>query len=152
MRSLSALLVACAAVASAAADFKDVDPNVFPKDDPKTKDLPRMMSTDARKRMQEANLRESKAFADVTTKAQWEAYRDARIVVARAAPHHEGDLRDRRQQGARRPPARAQPPRALPPPGAARDRVAFQLSAVSFWLSAKSFQNTAEGLRSECSY
>ncbi len=79
MRSLSALLVACAAVVSVAADFKDVDPNVFPKDDPRAKELPRMMWNDAKKRMQEANLRESKAFAEVTTKEQWERYRDTRI-------------------------------------------------------------------------
>src|SRR5436190_15330813 len=79
MRSLSALVIACAAVASVAADFKDVDPNVFPKDDPRAKELPKMMWVDAKKRMQEANLRESKAFAEVTTKEQWEKYRDARI-------------------------------------------------------------------------
>ena len=65
MRSLSALLVACVAVVLVAADFKDVDPNVFPKDDPRAKDLPRMMWNDAKKRMQEANLRETKAFAEV---------------------------------------------------------------------------------------
>lgn len=79
MRPLSALLVACAALASGAADFKDVDPNVFPKDDPRVKELPRMMWADAKKRMQEANLRESKAFAEITTKAEWEKYRDTRI-------------------------------------------------------------------------
>jgi cephalosporin-C deacetylase-like acetyl esterase len=62
-----------------AADFKDVDPNVFPKDDPRAKELPRMMWNDAKKRMQEANLRESKAFAEVKTKEQWERYRDVRI-------------------------------------------------------------------------
>src|SRR4051812_43729340 len=79
MRSLSALLLACAAVASVAADFKDVDPNVFSKDDPRAKELPKMMWADAKKRMQEANLRESKAFAEVTTKEQWTQYRDVRI-------------------------------------------------------------------------
>src|SRR5436189_5018817 len=80
MRPLSALLVACVAAAfCTAADFKDVDPNVFPKDDPRAKGLPKMMWADAHKRMQEANLRESKAFAEVTTKEQWEKYRDARI-------------------------------------------------------------------------
>jgi cephalosporin-C deacetylase-like acetyl esterase len=72
------LLVAFAFL-SVAADFKDVDPNVFPKDDPRTKDLPKMMWNDAKKRMQEANLRESKAFAEVKTKEQWEKYRDVRI-------------------------------------------------------------------------
>src|SRR5215207_7439490 len=83
MRSLSALLVACAAVASVAADFKDVDPNVFPKDDPRAKELPRMMWTDAKRRMQEENLRESNLFARLTTKAEWENYRDARIKALR---------------------------------------------------------------------
>src|SRR3954470_3506766 len=79
MRPLSALLVVCAAFTSVAADFKDVDPNVFPKDDPRAKDMPKMMWADAKKRMQESNLRESKAFADVTTKEQWTQYRDERI-------------------------------------------------------------------------
>ena len=71
------------ALFAVAADFKDVDPNVFPKDDPRSKDLPKMMSADARKRMQEANERESKAFAKVTTKEQWEKYRDVRIKALR---------------------------------------------------------------------
>ena len=80
MRPSPRSLIACAALtASVAADFKDVDPNVFPKDDPRTKELPKMMWADAKQRMQEANLRESKAFAAVTTKEQWEKYRDARI-------------------------------------------------------------------------
>jgi hypothetical protein len=79
MRSLSALFVACAAFTSVAADFKDVDPNVFAKDKPRAKELPKMMWADAKRRMQEANLRESKAFAEVTTKEQWEKYRDVRI-------------------------------------------------------------------------
>jgi cephalosporin-C deacetylase-like acetyl esterase len=80
MRPLFALVLACAALASVAADFKDVDPNVFPKDDPRAKDRPKMMWADAKKRMQEANLHESKAFAEVKTKEQWERYRDARIA------------------------------------------------------------------------
>ncbi|MBN9120358.1 MAG: acetylxylan esterase [Planctomycetes bacterium] len=79
MRPPYAILIACAAFVSVAADFKDVDPNVFPKDDPRAKELPKMMWADARNRMQEANLRESKAFAEVTTKEQWAQYRDARI-------------------------------------------------------------------------
>ncbi|MCI0703747.1 MAG: hypothetical protein L0241_22035, partial [Planctomycetia bacterium] len=76
---IALVLLILAAATSVAADFKDVDPNVFPKDDPKAKDLPKMMRTDARKRMQEANLRESKLFAEVKTKEQWEKYRDVRI-------------------------------------------------------------------------
>jgi hypothetical protein len=72
-------ILSAIALLSLAADFKGVDPNVFPKDDPRAKDLPRMMQADAKRRMQEANLRESKAFAAVTTRAQWEEYRDVRI-------------------------------------------------------------------------
>src|SRR5262249_35624483 len=37
------------------------------------------MWKNATRRMQEANLRESKAFAAVTTKEEWEKYRDVRI-------------------------------------------------------------------------
>ncbi|MBA4187410.1 MAG: hypothetical protein C0467_05260 [Planctomycetaceae bacterium] len=77
------LLVAFVAIGSVAADFKDVDPGVFPKDDPRGKDLPKMMGTDARARTQDANLRESKAFAAITTKAEWEKYRDVRIQALR---------------------------------------------------------------------
>ncbi len=67
------------AFASVAADFAAIDPNVFPRDDPRAKELPRMMWRDATRRIQEANLRESKAFAAVTTRQQWEQYRDVRI-------------------------------------------------------------------------
>lgn len=74
------LLVALLAGGARAADFKDIDPNVFPKDDPRAKELPGMMWADAKRRMQEANLRESKAFAAVKTKEQWETYRDARVA------------------------------------------------------------------------
>jgi cephalosporin-C deacetylase-like acetyl esterase len=66
-----------------AADFRDVDPNVFPKDDPRAKDLPKMLAADAQRRLQEASLRESKAFAAVTTKAEWEKFRDVRIKALR---------------------------------------------------------------------
>ena len=80
MRRLALLAVVLAA---GGADFKDVDPNVFPKDDPRAKDLPKMVWNDAQRRMKEANLRESKAFAAVTTKAQWEKFRDIRIQALR---------------------------------------------------------------------
>jgi cephalosporin-C deacetylase-like acetyl esterase len=87
MRTLSTLVLLCTASltfsVAGAADFKDVDPNVFPKDDARTKDLPKMMWADAKKRLQEANLRETKAFAEVKTQAQWESYRDTRIQKLR---------------------------------------------------------------------
>lgn len=78
-RTIAAALATALALASVAADFADVGPAVFGPDDPRTKDLPKMVGADARRRMQEANLRESKAFAAVTTKDQWEKYRDERI-------------------------------------------------------------------------
>jgi len=74
-------LVISLAVLSAAAEFKDIDSNVFPKDDQRAKDLPKMVSADVKRRVQEANLRESKAFAGVATKEQWEQYRDRRITA-----------------------------------------------------------------------
>ena len=61
--------------ASLGADVPNLNPNVFGPDDPRTK----MMGADVRRRMQEANLRESQAFAAVTTKEQWEKHRDERI-------------------------------------------------------------------------
>ena len=85
-------LIAFALIA-VAADFKDVDPNVFPKDDPRAKDLPKMMAADAKKRMQEANLRESKLFARVTTKAEWEHYPNSvleRALLAARLPAPRG--------------------------------------------------------------
>jgi len=77
------ILLAALALFALAADFADVNPNVFGPDDPRTKDLPKMMGADAKRRMQEANLRESKAFAAVSTKAEWEKYRDVRIKALR---------------------------------------------------------------------
>jgi cephalosporin-C deacetylase-like acetyl esterase len=73
------LIITALAMAAVAADFKDVNPNVIGPDDPRTKGLPGMMAADAKRRMQEACLRESKAFAAVKTLAEWEKYRDERI-------------------------------------------------------------------------
>lgn len=73
------VIFSAVALLGLAADFKNVNPNVFGPSDPRTKDLPRMMALDAKRRMQEANLRESKAFAAVTTKGEWETYRDQRL-------------------------------------------------------------------------
>src|SRR5436853_6786757 len=80
---LALLLLVPAAPAADPNPFADVNPNVFPPDDPRAKDLPRMLAADARRRMQEANLRESQAFAAVTTREQWEAHRDARLKALR---------------------------------------------------------------------
>jgi cephalosporin-C deacetylase-like acetyl esterase len=82
-RFLSLGAVAALALASAAADFSDVDSTGFGSADPRTAELSRTMSTDARRRMQEANLRESREFAALQTRQQWEAYRDVRLQALR---------------------------------------------------------------------
>lgn len=80
--SLAALFVfPLLAPAADPSPFAGVNPNAVPADDPRAKELPRMLVADARRRMQEANLRESKAFAAVTTREQWEAYRDERLAA-----------------------------------------------------------------------
>jgi dienelactone hydrolase len=71
------LLLLFTAVASAA-DWADVSPVVLKPDDAK-----KMLAADLRKRTQEANERESKLFAAVRTKAEWEKYRDERIAKLR---------------------------------------------------------------------
>ncbi|HEV3383990.1 MAG TPA: acetylxylan esterase [Gemmata sp.] len=73
------LIIPLLAFFAIAADFRDVDPNVFPADDPRAKELPKMLAADAKRRMREASLRESKTFAALTTKEEWEKFRDARI-------------------------------------------------------------------------
>ncbi len=86
-RSVGCLLVLAALSASipvsSAVFGGDVNPNVFGVDDPRAKDLPKMMSADAKRRMQEASTRESKSFAAVATREQWEKYRDVRIRTLR---------------------------------------------------------------------
>ncbi len=78
-RILMRIILPFLAFFAIAADFRDIDPNVFPTDDPRSKELPKMLAVDARKRMQEASLRESNAFAALTTKEEWEKFRDVRI-------------------------------------------------------------------------
>jgi dienelactone hydrolase len=77
------LLAACPAVAADPSPYAAVNPAVFPPDDPRAKDLPRMVALDQKRRLQEAGVREAKAFAAVQTREQWEAFRDARIKALR---------------------------------------------------------------------
>jgi cephalosporin-C deacetylase-like acetyl esterase len=72
------LLLLLAATATAA-DWSDVKPSMFEPDSPEAKAFPKMVSAEQRKRMQEANERESKLFVAIKTKAEWEKYRDERI-------------------------------------------------------------------------
>ncbi len=81
MRQLLVLLLVVSF--APAADWADVSPVVFPPDDPKAKALPKMVEADLRARMKDIGERESKLFAEVKTKAEWEKYRDARILKLR---------------------------------------------------------------------
>ncbi len=79
------LAIAAVAAVAGAADYTTITPTSFAPDDPRTKDLPKTMAADMRQRMQAANLRESKAFAAIATKQQWEKYRHERIQALRAS-------------------------------------------------------------------
>jgi len=63
-----------------AADLKDIDPDLFPKDAAGQRSMAGMMAADANRRMREAGARESKAFGGLVTKEQWLAYRDTRLA------------------------------------------------------------------------
>ena len=51
-----------------AADLKDIDPDLFPKDASGQRSMAGMMAADANRRMREAGARESKAFGGLVTK------------------------------------------------------------------------------------
>jgi dienelactone hydrolase len=66
-----------------AARLRDLDGHVFPPDGDTARELPRTLSRDVRARLQAANLRESRAWQEVKTRADWEKYRDARVEALR---------------------------------------------------------------------
>jgi dienelactone hydrolase len=57
--------------------------NVFPTDGAQSKQLSRMLAEDARARLQAANQRESQAWNEVKTRADWEKFRDLRLQALR---------------------------------------------------------------------
>lgn len=66
-----------------ATTLRQLNPAVVPADDPQAKQLPGMLSDDIRSRRRAANERETKAWREIKTKAEWERYRDARIKALR---------------------------------------------------------------------
>src|SRR6185295_18712328 len=60
-----------------AAQLRELDAKVLPAE------LPRMIGRDARARIELANQRESKAWSEISSKADWEKYRDAKIRALR---------------------------------------------------------------------
>jgi hypothetical protein len=83
--TLAALLivVATSVVARAGDDLADalrkLDVRVVPADSERARELPRMLGSDARVRIGAANRRETEAWHKVTTRREWERYRDQRI-------------------------------------------------------------------------
>jgi cephalosporin-C deacetylase-like acetyl esterase len=60
-----------------AAQLRELDSKVLPAEQP------RMISRDAHARIEAANRRESEAWGKITTREQWEAYRDSRVTALR---------------------------------------------------------------------
>ena len=71
------LLSLALALLTQADELRELDGKVLPAEQP------RMLSRDARARIEASNRRESEAWAGISTKAQWETYRDAKIQALR---------------------------------------------------------------------
>ena len=74
-----ALLAALLTQDDLAARLRELDARVLPAEQP------RMISRDARARIELANQRESDAWAGIQNKEDWERYRDARILALRTS-------------------------------------------------------------------
>jgi dienelactone hydrolase len=81
--ALAALVITAATSTARADDLADalqkLDLRVVPADSDRAKELPRMLGRDARARIDAANRRETEAWHKVTTREQWEAFRDQRV-------------------------------------------------------------------------
>src|SRR5689334_24864967 len=78
---MSGIFVVATLLLSQADDLADrlreLDAKVLPAE------LPRMIGRDARARIELANQRESKAWSEIRTRADWEKYRDAKVRALR---------------------------------------------------------------------
>jgi dienelactone hydrolase len=126
-------LLAAAALALVAADLPDVDPAVFPPDDPRAKALSKMVWADARKRLADAGERETKAFAAVNTRADWEAFRNPRIAALKESLGHWPE-----------PPARIRVEvlKSTPGDGFVVDNLAYE-SRPGLWVTANRYRPAA---------
>lgn len=127
------LPLAAVALALVAADLPDVDPAVFPPDDPRAKALPKMVWADARKRLADAGEREAKAFAAVNSRADWEAFRNPRIAAIKESLGHWPD-----------PPAkvRVEVLKTLPGDGFVIDNLVYE-SRPGLWVTANRYRPAA---------
>ncbi|OAI47225.1 hypothetical protein AYO44_09910 [Planctomycetaceae bacterium SCGC AG-212-F19] len=68
-----------------AAQLRDFNATVIPADSDKGKELPKMLSADARAHVRVANQRETAAWRQLKTKADWEKFKEPRIAALRAS-------------------------------------------------------------------
>jgi cephalosporin-C deacetylase-like acetyl esterase len=83
--AVMAIAVACPALRAAdlVDELRKLDTRVVPADSKEAKDLPRMLERDARARIASANQRETEAWRKITTREEWERYRDERVKALR---------------------------------------------------------------------
>jgi len=126
-------LLAVAALTLVAADLPDVDPAVFPPDDPRAKALSKMVWADARKRLADAGEREAKAFAAVQTRADWEAFRNPRLAALKESLGHWPE-----------PPARVRVEvlKSIPGDGFVVDNLVYE-SRPGLWVTANRYRPAA---------
>src|SRR5574342_250944 len=79
MMTLMALLSAALLQADLAEKLRELDPKVLPAEQP------RMIGQDARSRIQAANRRSSEAWAEIDSRAKWEAFAQAKVRDLRAS-------------------------------------------------------------------
>jgi cephalosporin-C deacetylase-like acetyl esterase len=75
-----------------AAQLRDLNAAVISPDSDQGKGLAKMLSTDARAQIRAANQRETKAWRELKTKADWEKFRDPRIAALRASLGQPADV------------------------------------------------------------
>jgi dienelactone hydrolase len=79
--------------------LRSLDGNVYPRDEGQAKERARMLARASRGRLQAASVRENRAWQQVTDRAGWEKFRDARLQALRNSlgqfPTQPGDLRVR---------------------------------------------------------
>jgi cephalosporin-C deacetylase-like acetyl esterase len=68
-----------------ARQLRDLDAKVFLADGTRAKALAEMLARDVRARLQAANLRENEAWRKVSSRPDWENYRDVRLQALRAS-------------------------------------------------------------------
>lgn len=126
-------LLAAAALALVAADLPDVDPAVFPPDDPRAKALPKMVWADARKRLADAGEREARAFAAVHTRADWEAFRNPRLAALKESLGHWPEPPT---------PVRVEVLKSIPGDGFVVDNLVYE-SRSGLWVTANRYRPAA---------